>query len=1135
MQQGQQEPLKRHTILRGFISAALFCVVMLCAALFPVTDAPAQDGPSDSITLDFEDVDIRSLIRYMAEATGRNFIVDNQLSGKVTIVNPTPLSTAEAFEIFESLLNGAGYAIVPSGSVDRIVPLSEVSKEPVEVLSSGERTNRPAAFVTKNIKLKFVHVNSVVPIIRPLLSKTATLGAFVPGNMLIVTETFGNIERIENVLRQLDTASGAGAIKLIPLQYADATQVAAILERIYDEEARTNTTDSNSAASRKVQIIPEAATNTLIVVADAAEMRQIEKLVDNLDVDGNDKVKSLEIVYLKNADAPDLADVINKMLEKTEDEKDKTNTDANGESKTQTALKILSTFKGPVSVVADKSTNALLLSAEPEDMIVLKDVINKLDIRRLQVYVEALVMEVSSQIADQFGVEWRTASNFGSNSGIVPFGGSTFGNGINALSTNPLNLPTGFSFGLAGSNITFRGQEFANIGMLVRALKSDTNINILSTPQLLTLDNQEAEIIVGDNVPFVTGTFSNDAGGENPFQTIERKDIGLTLRMTPQISENGFIRMDIYQEFSSVAENRGEAADLVTRKRSIKTAVVVPDQQMIVLGGLIRDDVNETNQQIPCLAGIFGAGELFKNTSVTNQKTNLMVFIKPHIINTYGDIEAITHSKYTQIREYQKAKRRPGSVMVERITPQEAEIVPDYLRDGKRDSYVSGRARNGIAPVQTTIQQPEATPVQTAPTADPIELKKPAAIATPEEEEAPRAAPLAVPQPGQKASVTPSEPIALKRPAATVRQPAVDIEPEEEPVAPAPAPQTELTPVTDSPMALARPAAKPAPVEEKEPVAPVPTPQPVEEPASPLTLTRPAAKLEPVAPVPQPKAPSDPIALKPVAAPKPAPVVVPEVVEDVPAPVVAASQDTSPAPSNPLDSVALKRPPEDTSIHLQDPSAPTEPLPALDLEKPAKPMPNSLKEPIVPMTLAPKTAETAPPAKPLSLSKPVAPKPLALKSPKKPEPVITEEANEEAPTRLAAVATPDTHTDEGELAPTGTLPQPEWSPDDLSFPLPVAYVGFDGDSILMNSYYRGTLDSVASQLQGKPRLMLEVRGYAPYDKGAEGRKRALARAVAVRNYLIAAGLPGGQIETYASLSDDADMLKANRVDVLRAR
>ena len=1102
MHKGKQEPQKRQLLSRFSNRAGFFVVLFLLSFTLPLSPAPHAQDTENGITLDFEDVEIRSLIRYMAEATGRNFIVDNTLNGKVTIVNPSPLSPGEAFEIFESLLYGAGYAIVPSGSVDRIVPLSEVVKEPLDVLSAGERTNRPSAFVTKNIRLRYVHVNSVLPIVRPLLSKTATLGAFVPGNTLILTESFSNIERIQNVIRQIDTLSSSGAIKLLPLVHADATQVAAILERIFTEEASTT---GDKEGAREVQIIAEAATNTLIVVADMAEMRQIEKLVDDLDVDNDEKVKSLEIVYLKNADAPDLAEVINRMLEKSDDEKE----DALTDGTEKTALRVLSTFKGPVSVVADESTNALLLSADPEDMVILKDVINRLDIRRLQVYVEALVMEVSSNIADQFGVEWRTASNFSGNSGIVPFGGSTFGNGINALSTNPLNLPTGFSFGLAGSNITFRGQEFANIGLLVRALKSDTNINILSTPQLLTLDNQEAEIIVGDNVPFVTGTFSNDAGGDNPFQTIERKDIGLTLRMTPQISENGFIRMDIYQEFSSVAENRGEATDLVTRKRSIKTAVVVPDQQMIALGGLIRDDVTEANQQIPCLAGMFGVGELFKNTSVTSQKTNLMVFIKPHIINTYGDINAITHSKYTQIREHQKAKRRAGSVLVERVVPDEAAVVPDALRDGNRERFVPSPTRRQtiINPVEVPLRAPEAAPSapatpeqEPAPElkrpAEPIELRAPEVEPTPIREEAPRTDPFVnAPAPPPTRVETPSDPIALR---------------------------------------------KPVPV----PVAPIPAPEPIAAiPVAPITLAKPPAPIvaddAPAAPTPVTTAPVDPIVslrkpdvvLRPVAQPpieEPTPV---EVVDAASAPVVA--------PANPLDTVSLSRPPEDTTIRLQDPSEDTTPLPALDLEKPAEPMPTNLSEPIEDMTLRTMALPQAAPLSPLALAKPPTPEPVTLKAPQVAQPRAPKVADvpelDEVPLKLAAVAMPDTITPEGDIAPEGTLEQPSWSPDDLSFPLPIGYVGFDGDSILMNSYYRDALENIAEKLQGKPRMMLEVRGYAPYDKGTEGRKRALARAVAVRNYLVALGLPGSQIETYPSLSDDADMLRANRVDVLRTR
>lgn len=572
----------------------LFILAILCVLSAPL-HVNAQGNRNGEITLDFEDVEIRSLIRFIAEATGRNFIVDNRVIGKVSVISPKPVDADEALVIFENLLAASGFAIVPAGNINRILPIAEAGKSAIDLI---DRANaRPGQIVTKLIRLQHIGADALLPVLEPLLSPTATLSAYLPGNTLVITENFANIEKVEALVARLDR---------------DDTQTA----------------------------------------------------------------RNLDIVYLKNAEASALAAVLENIIQ---------DTSSAGSQEGQ-----LATFRGPVSIEADASTNALLISAEPGDMATLKDVINRLDIRRMQVYIEALIMEVSADLADQFGVEWRAAESISTNSGISPFGGQTFGStGINQLAENPLNLPGGFAFGVSGGNITFRGQEFANIGFLLRAVRSDSNVNILSTPQLLTLDNEEAEIIVGENVPFITGSFDTQNNASNPFQTIEREDVGLTLRLRPQISENGLIRLNIFQEISSISNAQANASDLITRKRQLRTTVLVPDQQMVVLGGLIRDDINQANQQVPCLASIFGFGELFKSTSIENTKTNLMVFIKPRIINAHGTMDDITRAKYEKIRELQQQKPRGESLLVPYPDKPEPEMIPD---DYKTPAAVSPTA-----------------------------------------------------------------------------------------------------------------------------------------------------------------------------------------------------------------------------------------------------------------------------------------------------------------------------------------------------------------------------------------------------------------------------------------------------------
>lgn len=574
--------------------AALF--MLICTTLPAVAQQEAASKTkkaSGNITLDFEDVEIRDLIRYMAETTGENFIVDNRVKGKVTVISPRPVPQDQALSVFESLLAASGFAIVPAGVVSRIMPQADAPQTPLDVVldKKDEAGKRPDQTITRLIELNHVSVGSVAQVLKPLLSGDAILTAYDPNNTMLLTDRQANIERISKIIQKLD--------------------------------------------------------------------RQAD-----------DKTRAIDIVYLKNADAEDLAEVLNSMIRNVDETKDDGN-----ESRPP-----LVAFRGHVAVEADKSTNALILSAEPNDMANLKQIIERLDIRRLQVYLETLIMEVSGEATDRFGIEWRSVDNFTDGTGISPFGGQTFDSGISQVASNPLNLPAGFAFGLAGGTVTFRGEEFTNVGLLLQAVKKDSSVNVLSTPQLLTLDNQEAEIIVGDTVPFLTGSFTTDGtGASNPFQTIERQDVGLTLRIRPQISEDGFVRMNIYQEISSVAEQAG-AADLTTRKRSIRTTVVVPNNNMVALGGLIRDDVTTSDQQVPCLAGFTGVGELFKNSAATNTKTNLMVFIKPRIINSYGSMDEITREKYHLMRDLQVNQPDNSSYFVPHHSQPEADMVPEDMR-----------------------------------------------------------------------------------------------------------------------------------------------------------------------------------------------------------------------------------------------------------------------------------------------------------------------------------------------------------------------------------------------------------------------------------------------------------------------
>ncbi len=604
------------------------------------------------VTLNFKNADIRSLIEFVAGFSGRNFLVDNRVRGKVTIVSPTPISEKEAYEVFLSVLEVNGYAAVPSGPVVKIVPRAESKQKSVPV-----RMSRHGAaddeMVTQVIRLRYADAQQLVALIRPLISPNSHLVAYPRGNMMLLTDSASNIARIQKILRLLDRKDAVG-VQLFRLKHASADKLAATLGRLYGP--------ANKPGS--VKAIAHQPGNMLIVVGKPQIINEVAQVIERLDVAPEADSGRLQVRYLKYAKAEDVAKIVNELV-------------GSGGGKAGAGKPL---FSGDVRLVADKTTNAVMITADPSDMAAVNGIIDKLDIRRRQVLVEALIVEVSANAAQQFGIEWRGLSNF-TNPGRHVFGGTNFtpqgGASIGGVAANPLNPGNGLVVGLVDGTITFGGQTFLNIGALARALESKADTNVLSTPNLLTMDNEQAEIVVGQNVPFITGTSQTQGGVANPFQTIERKDIGLTLRVKPQISEGGMVRLELYQEISSLDTNAGvQGADLITNKRSIKTVVLANDGQMIVLGGLMRDDETRGVQRVPCLGAIPILGEPFKFSENRHRKTNLMVFLRPHIIRTSSDIDALTSMKYGEIRKLYETPVRGGTI----IFPRRDQKLPEDFR-----------------------------------------------------------------------------------------------------------------------------------------------------------------------------------------------------------------------------------------------------------------------------------------------------------------------------------------------------------------------------------------------------------------------------------------------------------------------
>jgi general secretion pathway protein D len=615
---------------------ALLGLAFLAAAGMPAAAKPTSNANGGAhITLDFQDADIRAIVKFMSELTGVNYLIDNRVKGTVTIITPSPVTKPEAQQIFESILEVQGYAIVPAGRVQKIVPAVDAKQKGVAVRGVDE-AKPPAktdALVSQLIRLKHVEAAQLVPVLRPLVSPNSYLAAHAPSNTLILTDYASNVRRIVQMVDLLDVPEQGPALQVFAMRYAGADKVAETLNKAFAGE---------KGQALPTKFLADERTNSVVALVPARLIPQVKKVLVQLDRPPGKDSDYIHVYYLKNADAEGMAKVLTDMLQHLK----------GGTKEGPAGAGALEGFLRPVSVMADKSTNALVIGADPQDYDTLRSVIEKLDIRRLQVYVEGLVMEITSDLQKEFGVEWRTTNDFTNPNARTSFIGQTAfsnpsnPNNINAAASNPFGL-NGLAIGVVDGLITFQGQQFLNLGALVTALQSDTAVNILSTPNLLTMDNEEAEIVVGQNVPFLTGTVPTTNGVTNPFQTVTREDIGLKLRVTPQITTGDSIRLDIYQEISSVVPGTiNNPQGLLTNKRSLKTTVVVRQGQMIALGGLIQDQDNDSVNKVPLLGDVPLLGHLFRSTTHERTKTDLMVFLQPTVIRRPQDLETLSRGKY---------------------------------------------------------------------------------------------------------------------------------------------------------------------------------------------------------------------------------------------------------------------------------------------------------------------------------------------------------------------------------------------------------------------------------------------------------------------------------------------------------
>jgi len=618
----------------------LLATLLLCATTF----SWAQQA---DVTLNWKDADIRKVVEAVSEVTGKNFILDPRVTGKVTLLSATPMSPDAFYEAFLSILQVHGYVAITSGDLIKIIPDATARQFAGPIGTSGAAG--PDDLATQVIQVRNVGATQLVPILRPLIPQYGHMVAHAGSNMLIISDRAANVARMVSIIRRIDQASDED-IEVIPLEHASASEIVRIMTAL-------SQTPRSDGVTTTTSLVADPRTNSVLIGGDKSDRLRLRTLIAHLDTpleDGGDT----KVRYLRYADAEELATKLQQHFT------------AQAGGAAQAAAPSSGTG---VSVWADTQTNALVVNAPPKMMRSLMQIVDKLDIRRAQVLVEAIIVEVIADKTAELGVTWALLDEDGSNTPIGITNFPDLGPGVLQLGSaagsggavDPSSL-IGEGITLGVGRISDSGISFASI---LRALQGDADTNIISTPSIVTTDNEEASLNVGQEVPFVTGSFSNtgSAGGAvNPFQTINREQLGVKLTITPQINEGNSMLLKISQEISNIAQSAEGAVDLITNQRSIETTVIVDDGQILVLGGLLEDVLRESDQRVPILGSIPVIGALFRSRATDKVKTNLLVFIRPKILRDSAAVSRETNAKYNYIRDVLKESEGTGIQLMPR-------------------------------------------------------------------------------------------------------------------------------------------------------------------------------------------------------------------------------------------------------------------------------------------------------------------------------------------------------------------------------------------------------------------------------------------------------------------------------------
>ncbi len=667
----------------------------------------AQQG-AQRITPNFKDADITQIIEAVSAATGRNFIIDPRVRAQVTMLSSTPMGPDAFYEAFLAILQVHGFVAVPAGNVIKIVPDANARQLPANDLPDRVSATSDE-IVTQVVAIRNVSAAQLVPILRPLIPQYGHLAAYPASNILIISDRAANVNRIMRIIRRIDQAGDAD-IEVVALSHASAGEVVRIVTSLNQAQA-----GGEGGTGSSLRLVADDRSNSILLGGEPAARLRIKALIAHLDTpleNGGDT----QVRYLRYADAEKIAAMLKEQATAT----------VAAQGGPAPAGGAVGAADKSATILADPETNALILTAPPKAMRSLMTIVDKLDIRRAQVLVEAIIVEVRIDKSAQLGVNWAVYNGDGDNSSVP---GALFNQAIGGLDIinlaraieDPATLttvPNGTTIGVGRL-----GGSGTNFAALIRALRGDSDTNIIATPSIVTMDNQEAQIKIAQEVPFVTGQFTstggNTDGNVNPFQTIQREEVGTILKITPQINEGNAVLLKISQESSSIATTAVSAVDLITNKRTIDTNVLIEDGGTIVLGGLIQDEDTRSEQRVPYLSRIPLLGELFRVRSGQRTKTNLMVFIKPRILRDGVDTAIETGAKYNFIREQQRSEISRGEILP--LLPGERlQVLPELPPPPARESTAETEPEPGAPPGESTEAEPAAAPASDPVIADPL-------------------------------------------------------------------------------------------------------------------------------------------------------------------------------------------------------------------------------------------------------------------------------------------------------------------------------------------------------------------------------------------------------------------------------